>query len=150
MAQSWWPTGGRPIVRADVVASAVGVARLVYKESPKHKPGAFGDGPPRWYPDADTPCPSDIGPDDLQALLNSSVEGQDFAHPFGKARYAMLNGDFFKGYPESIDEDIELWHGYPVREELVPRQIPARILRVFVKAGLLTRSRYKKLLGSAR
>jgi hypothetical protein len=126
------------------------VAALVYKENRKHKPGVFGDGPPRWYPDSDTPCPPDLTTEEAQAMLEESVEGADYAHPDRKARYAMCQGTFFKGYPESIRDDVELWHGYPVREDLVPRQIPARVLREFVRQGKLAKPRYKKLLGSAR
>ncbi len=127
------------------------MVRLVYKENRKHKPGTFGEGPPRWYPDYDTPCPDDVSSEAAQALLDSSVEGADLAHPDRRARYALdASGTFFKGYAESVDEELEIWHGYPVREDVVPRQIPARILRVFCRAGKLTSARYKKLTGSAR
>lgn len=55
-------------------------------------------------------------------------------------------GRFFKAYPE---DDGSTWHGYPVRRELVSRQVPARVLRQFMKQQLLSSADYKKLLGSA-
>ena len=84
---------------------------------------------------------------EAQALLESSVEGRDESHPNAQARYALdSQGRFFKGYSE---DGGRTWHGYPVRPELVGRQIPARVLRQFVESGLLTRSHFKRLLGSA-
>ncbi len=55
-------------------------------------------------------------------------------------------GRFFKGYSEDGGQS---WHGYPVRRDLVPRQVPTRVLRELVRRGDLTASDYKKLLGSA-
>lgn len=124
----------------------------VYKPNPKHKPGVAGEGPPRWYPDRDSICPQDIDEAQAQALLAESIEGADNAHPNRKARYAIdAQGRFFKGYCEAIGLDgIEVWHGYPVRDNLVRRQVPARILRQFVRAGKLPQAQYKRLLGSAQ
>ncbi|WP_441286873.1 hypothetical protein ACSRUE_31795 [Sorangium sp. KYC3313] len=123
---------------------------LVYKENKKHKPGSFGLGPPRWFPDWDMPCPDDLAPSQAQRLLEDSLEGADDAHPNRKARYAMdEKGRFFKGYCEATADGAEQWHGYEVREARVPRDVPARILKNFVKQGRLTRTRYKKLLGGA-
>ncbi len=67
----------------------------------------------------------------------------------------MHEGEFYKAYShrsETIEGEasVEIWHGYPVRRELVPRQIPCRVLREFVRRGRLTQAEYKKLLGSAR
>jgi hypothetical protein len=123
---------------------------LVYKENPKHKPGVFGEGPPRWFPDRDTLCPDDITAQTAQLLLSNSIEGGDVAHPNAKARYALDDtGRFFKGYSEATQDKTELWHGYEVAEEKVNRQVPARILKAFRDAGRLARPRYKKLLGGA-
>lgn len=138
----WVSLARRPCSRYRLVV-------LVYRENPKHKPGRFGAGPPRWFPSYDTACPADLS--DPQSLLADSVEAADAAHPSGKARHAIdEQGRFFKAYPEETDGSDEYWHGYPVREELVPKQVPARVLREFVSRGKLTRARYKKLLGSAR
>ena len=124
---------------------------LAYKENKKHKPGSFGDGPPRWFPDCDTPCPDDLGEADAQQLLEGSVEGSDDAHPNRKARYAIdERGRFFKGYSEAAVDGTEQWHGYEVREGLIRKQVPSRILRELVRQGKLPRARYKKLLGGAR
>lgn len=77
----------------------------------------------------------------------SSIEGSDQANPDARARYAIdRQGRFFKGYSE---DGGQTWHGWPVRRELVPRQFPARVLKEFVQRGLLAKSDYKKLLGSA-
>lgn len=124
---------------------------LVYKENPKHKPGSFGEGPPRWFPDRDTPCPDDITGIDAKDLLDKSLPGKDPAHPDAKARYAIDDrGRFFKGYSEATVGNDEIWHGYPVREEKVSDQIPARVLRQFKELKILSKARYKKLLGRAR
>lgn len=89
-----------------------------------------------------------------QELLDDAVPGADSAHPNRRALYALHNGAFFKAYSETTrttddGAEEELWHGYPVRRELVPRQIPARVLRVFVERGRLTQAEYRALLGSA-
>lgn len=124
---------------------------LVYKSNHKHKPGSFGEGPPRWFPDRDTKCPDDISTEEAQALLEGSLEGADEAHPNRRARYAVDGeGRIFKGYCESADDEAEQWHGYPVSEQRIKRQVPVRILRMFVQAGKMTSPRYKKLRGNAR
>ncbi|HSO00676.1 MAG TPA: hypothetical protein VLS89_20430 [Candidatus Nanopelagicales bacterium] len=124
---------------------------LVYKKNPKHKPGSFGDGPPRWFPDWDTPCPDDVNEKDAQGMLEHSVLGVDDAHPNRNARYAIdEDGRFFKAYSEGSLDGVELWHGYPVREERVREQVPARVLRELVRQGKLASARYKKLIGRAR
>ena len=120
---------------------------LRYRENPKHKRGCRGEGPPRWFPSRESLCPDDLSLSEAEDLLASSIEGRDVAHPDARARYAMDGqGRFFKGYSE---DGGQTWHGYPVRRELVPRQVPTRVLREFVERGLLTRPDYKKLLGSA-
>jgi hypothetical protein len=122
---------------------------LIYKENLKHKPGSFGDGPPRWQPDWASACPEDIGTEEARNLLGNSSEGKDPSHPFGKARYALdERGRIFKGYPE--DAAGTIWHGYPVADEDVPRQIPARVLRAWREQKRMTQARYKRLIGSAR
>jgi hypothetical protein len=123
----------------------------VYKTNPKHKPGSFGEGPPRWFPDWDTPCPDDLNEIDAQRLLDDSVPGTDQAHPNKKARYAVdEQGRFFKGYSEGDMDGTELWHGYPVRDERVREQVPACVLRELVRQNKLLKARYKKLIGRAR
>ncbi len=118
-----------------------------YRENPKHKKGCVGEGPPRWFPSRDSLCPEDISPSEAELLLESSVDARDDSHPEARSRFAMdRQGRFFKGYSE---DGGRTWHGYPVRRELVPRQIPARVLAQFVDKGLLTRADFKKLLGSA-
>lgn len=118
-----------------------------YERNNKHKPGCFGEGPPRWFPSWDSLCPDDISREEAAALLETSIEGRDDAHPNAQARFACdAQGRFFKAYSE---DGGTTWHGYPVRRELVPRQVPARILRLLVHRGQLTRASYKKLLGSA-
>ncbi len=124
---------------------------LIYKENPKHKRGVQGDGPPRWNPDPDSLCPDDIGQSEAEGLLRDSVPGEDASHPDNKARYAVdSQGRFFKGYWEGADTSNEYWHGFPVSENKVPLQVPARILRQFKNANRLSLPRYKKLLGRAR
>ena len=119
-----------------------------YSENPKHKPGCSGEGPPRWFPSTDSLCPDDISSEDASQLLRESVEGRDASYPDAKARYALDGqGRFFKAYSE--DHGVT-WHGYPVRRELVPRQVPARVLRAFMSRGLLSNADYKKLIGSGR
>lgn len=124
---------------------------LIYKENPKHKRGVQGEGPPRWNPDPDSLCPDDLGQEDAELLLRESVPGADAAHPDRRARYAIdTNGRFFKGYCEGVDDQSEYWHGFPVREDKVRIQIPARVLREFKRQGRITSPRYRKLLGSGR
>jgi len=124
-----------------------GGSSLQYRENPKHKPGCFGEGPPRWFPSTDAICPDDISTADAVALLQESIEGRGASHPNARARYAMDGqGRFFKGYSE---DNGHTWHGYPVAREKVPRQFPARVLRQFVKQGRLSSTDYKKLLGGA-
>ena len=125
-----------------------------YKKNDKHKRGAGGEGPPRWFPSRDALCPDHLDVSLAQLLLEEAVEGTDLAHPDARAVYSLHDGQFFKGYCEGTVDDpvqgpMELWHGYPVRRELVPRQIPARVLREFVRRGRLSRAEYKSLLGSA-
>lgn len=124
-------------------------ARLVYEANPKHKRGAAGEGPPRWFPDSASLCPDDITQDIAQTLLDKSISAADAAHPSRKARFAMHAGCFYKAYPTEQSSEVEIWHGYPVRRELVNRQIPARVLRTFVKSGALSKAEYKRLLGNA-
>lgn len=88
--------------------------------------------------------------DIAQALLVRSIPFKDPAHPHARARCTIHDGNFYKGYPTELGEDIEIWHGYPVRRERVSREIPARVLRELVKSGELSKSEYKRLLGSAR
>jgi len=91
-----------------------------------------------------------------KSSLDDAVEGADPAHPDARAVYVMHRGAFYKGYCEGMEPqdggegEIEVWHGYPVRRKLVPRQVPSRVLREFVRRGRLSRPEYKKLLGSAR
>lgn len=122
--------------------------KRIYRENPKHKRGTCGHGPPRWFPSADSICPDDVSFSMAQALLDVSVEGKDSAHPDARARYALdSTGRFFKAYSE---DGGRTWHGYPVRRDLVTRQIPARVLREFCRKGLLSEIDYRRLLGSAR
>jgi len=121
---------------------------LRYSENGKHKPGSVGDGPTRWFPSTDSLCPDDLTLEEARALLEASIEGRDSAHPDARARFAIdSRGRFFKGYSE--DGGVT-WHGYPVARDLVPRQIPTRVLRQFVQLGLLSDVDYRKLRGSAR
>ena len=122
----------------------------LYEKNPKHKPGVSGGGPPRWFPSRDSLCPDDVDGELAQKLLDDSVPGDDSAHPDSRARYAIYQGRFFKAYQTEERAGIEVWHGYPVSEDKVGRQIPARILRVFKNRGQLSKSAYKKLVGSAR
>ena len=122
--------------------------KRTYRENPKHKRGASGHGPPRWFPSADSLCPDGVSFAMAQELLDTSVDGRDAAHPEARARYALDNfGRFFKAYSE---DGGQTWHGYPVRRDLVTRQIPARVLREFCRKGLLSDSDTRRLLGSAR
>lgn len=126
-----------------------------YAPNPKHKRGSCGDGPPRWFPSRDSLCPDDFSLEVAQALLDDAVEAADLAHPNRRALHAMHEGTFYKAYCQLSDAEgkehagAEVWHGYPVRRELVPTQVPCRVLREFVRRGRLTRAEYKKLLGSA-
>lgn len=126
------------------------MTNTVYEPNPKHKPGTSGDGPPRWFPSSDSICPDDITVELAQQMLEGSVPGEDATHPDSKARYAILDGRFFKGYQTEVRAGIEVWHGYPVSRELVGEQVPARVLREFRKRGQLTNAEYKKLVGSAK
>lgn len=120
---------------------------IQYHPNGKHKPGCVGEGPPRWFPSSDSLCPADIDLDEAQGLLGASIEARDDAHPNARARIAVDGrGRFFKAY--SVD-DGKTWHGYPVRRELVPRQVPCRVLREFVKRNQLSPVDYRKLLGGA-
>ncbi|NOY27495.1 MAG: hypothetical protein GXP62_16655 [Oligoflexia bacterium] len=126
-----------------------------YKKNTKHKRGTSGEGPPRWFPSRDSLCPDEIDEALAQELLDGGVDGADLAHPDARAVYAIYEGVFYKAYAEGVEPDrehgnVEVWHGYPVRRELVPRQVPAKVLRTFVKAKRLSRPEYKKLLGSAQ
>jgi len=124
---------------------------LIYKENPKHKKGVQGEGPPRWNPDPDSLCPDDVGQTEAEALLRDSVPWEDASHPEKKARYAIdSQGRFFKGYTEGADASGEYWHGFPVPEDKVRLQVPARVLKHFKTSGKLSSPRYKKFLGGAR
>lgn len=119
-----------------------------YQESPKHKRGCSGSGPPRWFPTVVAICPDDVSVEERDRLLAESIEGRDVSHPHARARYALDDqGRFFKAYSE---DGGDTWHGYPVNREMVPSQVPARVLRKFVSRGLLGKSDYKNLLGQAR
>lgn len=83
-----------------------------------------------------------------QTLLDDSVEGRTADRPDKRARYAVLEGEIFKGYPD--DQDGNWWHGYPVSADDVRTQVPARVLRHFVRMELLTQAQYKRMLGSAQ
>lgn len=125
-----------------------------YEKNDKHKRGASGDGPPRWFPSRDSLCPDDIDMILARELLDEAVDGRCAAHPDGRALFALHDGGFYKAYCSEVRQTPkgleEVWHGYPVRRELVPTQIPARVLRTFVRRGKLSRHEYKTLLGSAR
>jgi hypothetical protein len=121
---------------------------LKYRPSDKHKPGCAGGGPPRWFPSSASRCPDDVSLEEAAALLRDSVEARDDAHPNARARIALdSHGRFFKAYSE---DDGTTWHGYPVRRELVARQVPTRVLREFCRRHQLTEADYRKLLGGAR
>lgn len=131
------------------------MTKRVYKPNPKHKRGAIGEGPPRWFTSSDSLCPDTLDFSTAQALLNTAISGKDQVHPDQKALYALHEGTFYKAYCQEASQDssgdtVEYWHGYPVRKELVPTQIPSRILREFLKAGSLSKPEYKKLLGNSR
>lgn len=125
-----------------------------YEPNPKHKRGACGNGPPRWYPTRDALCPDGLDMDTTQELLASAVEGSDATFRDGKALYNYHEGQFYKAYPHGTEghggETVVVWHGYPVRPELVRTQVPAQVLRKFVATGRLTNAEYKRYLGSAR
>ncbi len=119
---------------------------LRYTGSDKHKQGCAGNGPPRWFPTTASFCPDDVTLADSQDLLENSIEGRSADHPDKKGRYAIDGrGRFFKAYP---GDDGATWHGYEVHRSLVPRQVPARVLRQFRDLGQLSNADYKDLLGS--
>lgn len=127
----------------------------IYEPNPKHKRGASGEGPPRWFPSRDTPCPDDLDLQTAQELLKSAKEGANEELPDRRALFALHAGEFYKAYRHGVRQNSdgtedEIWHGFPVRNENVPRQVPSRVLLHFVQEGRLTRAEYKKLLGSAR
>lgn len=130
------------------------MASRIYEPNPKHKRGTCGEGPPRWFPSRDSLCPDSLTTATAQALLDESVEGVDPSHPNGRARYSLHEGELYKAYSTETrrvgDEDVEVWHGYLVRRALVPRQVPARVLREFQRRGRLSNAEYRKLLGNAR
>lgn len=121
----------------------------LYEPNPKHKRGACGDGPPRWFPSSDSLCPDDIDLDLAQELLDGAVADNDQAHAGGRALYCLYEGQFFKAYRTESRGDVEVWHGYPVSKDQVGEQIPATVLRIFRQRGQLTNAAYKKLVGSA-
>lgn len=83
-------------------------------------------------------------------LLESSITAADSGHPDARARSAIYGGSFYKAYPTKKDSDVEIWHGYPILNERVNLEVPARVLKQFVISGALTRADYRRLLGSAR
>lgn len=134
--------------------SFAAMATRKYKPNHKHKRGSHGTGPPRWFPSCDSLCPEDLDLSAAQALLDEGIAGADPAHPDARALYALHEGAFYKAYCEGTEQDpahgtVEVWHGYPVRPELVPRQVPARVLRKFLERGLLQPAEYRRLLGGA-
>ena len=123
---------------------------LIYRENRKHKRGVQG-GPPRWNPDPDSLCPDDVTSAEASNLLGDSVPGKDDSRPDRKARYAMdSQGRMYKGYCEGADAAGEYWHGFPVPEERIRLEVPARVLRRFMMDGKISQARYRKLLGSGR
>jgi len=125
---------------------------LIYRKNDKHKKGACGSGPPRWFPSTSSLCPEDLSHEEAQELLEDSLEGKSADHPNNGARFAYRAGHFYKGYCEqnACEGQHEIWHGYPVSRELVPSQVPARILRSFRDNGLISKAEYKKLIGNAQ
>ncbi len=123
---------------------------LVYKPNEKHKRGASGEGPPRFFPSNASECPDDFSLEVARELLHESVKGESPAHPNSRARYAYFEGIFYKGYAEGPDEEDELWHGYPIHQDLIRSEIPCRVLRAFRKRGAISSAQYKSLLGHAR
>jgi hypothetical protein len=124
---------------------------LVYRPNNKQKSGASGDGPPQWFPDADTHCPDDLDEGAARRLLEGSVQGIDDAHPDRGARYGIdRQGRFFKGYCDVAEDGTETWRGYPVRDGRVREQIPASVLRGLVLQGSLAPERYLELIGRTR
>jgi len=113
---------------------------LVYKPNEKHKRGASGDGPPRFFPSSDSDCPEDFSLAVAQELLEQSVSGRSPAHPNRRARFAYFEGTFYKGYAEGSQGEDELWHGYLVREKRVPQEVPCRVLREFRDRGAISRA----------
>lgn len=124
------------------------MAEPKYKANPKHKRGCSGGGPPRWFPSSASLCPDDVTLADAAALLAAAVDGDDLTHPERRAKYCMDGqGRFFKAYTE---DHGATWHGYPVDRAVVNRQVPARVLREFLRTGLLARPDYTRLVGSGR
>jgi hypothetical protein len=115
----------------------------IYEPNPKHKEGTCGDGPPRWFPDSASKCPKRI---DAQHLLNIAISAEDQAHPDAKALFAVWDGRIYKAYCSRIDGDKEYWHGYPVADALVGKQVPTSVLRRFVQRGHLSDADYRKLI----
>jgi len=118
----------------------------LYQQNPKHKVGARGGGPPRWFPDAASKCPEDLTEATAQLLLESSVEAVDEVHPGARARFAVHDGRVFKAYPHVVSDTEEIWHGYPLPDHDVRTQVPSRILRQFLDLQRITRAEYVRYL----
>ena len=128
--------------------------RHLYEPNPKHKRGARGGGPLRWFPTRDSLCSDHNDRVLAEELLEHPVQGEDASQASGTALFALHQGEFFKAYRAELregedGEHIEVWHGFPVRRELVGRQVPARVLRTFLQDKRLTRAEYRRLLRGA-
>lgn len=118
----------------------------IYQPNPKHKVGARGGGPPRWFPDSASKCPEDITESMAQVLLESSLEAVDEVHPGSRARFAVHEGRVYKAYPQLLSETEERWHGYPLADHQVRTQVPSRILRQLLDLQRISRAEYTRYL----
>jgi hypothetical protein len=95
--------------------------KLVYKPNPKHsEPWQSGR--------RGSLCEASVRPRAAE-LLDGSV-------PYGDKRYAFYDGKAYCAQEEATN----LWHGYPVGWE----EVPPKLVRQWVKAGLVTNHDRKK------
>lgn len=119
----------------------------IYQANPKHKPGqSFGD-PPRYFPDHDTPCPTDISLAFAQKMLEQVVEFEDKCTQAKKVGCIVdEQGRFFKGFTHIIQGDEEFWHGFFVRPGRIKRDIPAKALKKLKDLGKISEKQYRELI----
>ena len=82
-----------------------------YESNPKHKfPKGYG-----------TLCQRSVTPDHCEQLLTDSVPHP--AEESAATRYAICGMAVFRGFGCADGAGVEVWHGFPVPGETVPRHV---------------------------
>lgn len=110
-----------------------------YVPNPAHKRETTEAGPPRWRPDKEL-CPK-MSPRERSELLRASIPSDDQE---ASRRYAARRIDGRLELVEAkltqvIDGRFE-YHGHPTS------RVPARVLRLFLRDGVISEAEYGRLV----